>query len=183
MAEPWWIRVALPFPASLVLPALGLGAVWLTWPQAAGTGALVLAVLAGLAAWTLVEYLLHRFFMHGVEPFTAWHLQHHDKPLAPLRVPLVFSLGLVLALLGLPLLVLGPDSLAAPFSAGLLLGDIMQESVHQRLHGHELSGHWLPYLREHHAWHHFKDESLAFGTLTDFWDRCFGTCPPPKQDT
>ena len=55
MAEPWWIRVALPFPASLVLPVLGLGAVWLTWPQAAGTGALVLAVLAGLAAWTLVS--------------------------------------------------------------------------------------------------------------------------------
>jgi len=177
MAEPWWIRIALPYPASLALPALGLCAVWLMWPQAAGVGGVAIAALAGLAAWTLVEYVLHRFMMHGVEPFRAWHLAHHHKPLEPIRVPVAFSLALVLAMLGLPLLLLGPDGLAAPFSAGLLFGDVLQESVHQRLHGHELSGHWLPYLRDHHDWHHFRNESLAFGTLTDFWDRCFGTCP------
>ncbi|ENO89949.1 sterol desaturase family protein [Thauera linaloolentis] len=184
MPESWWIRAALPFPASLALPALGLCAVWLLWPQAAGVGGVAIAALAGLAAWTLLEYVLHRFMMHHVEPFRAWHLAHHRNPLAPIRVPVAFSLALVLVMLGLPLAVLGVlgmDGLAAPFSVGLLLGDVLQESVHQRLHAQEVSGHWLSHLREHHGGHHFRDESLAFGTLTDFWDRCFGTCPPSAE--
>jgi len=33
--------------------------------------------LLGLAAWTLVEYVLHRFVLHGIQPFKAWHAEHH----------------------------------------------------------------------------------------------------------
>src|SRR6185437_16127937 len=27
----------------------------------------------GLASWTLIEYGLHRFVLHGLKPFSGWH--------------------------------------------------------------------------------------------------------------
>src|SRR4051812_18813028 len=34
---------------------------------------LVGLVALGAAAWTLMEYALHRFVLHGLEPFLSWH--------------------------------------------------------------------------------------------------------------
>jgi len=172
-----WLRFALPYPASLIAPGLGLLLAGFVWPAGVGGWAVVGAVLAGLGAWTLLEYVLHRIVLHGVEPFCAWHLAHHRNPTQPIRVPLAFSVALVVALLGLPLAVLGTESLAAPVSVGLLLGDLLQETVHQGLHAQGVLGLSLVRLRTHHGHHHFVDERFAFGTLTTFWDRCFGTAP------
>ena len=43
--------------------------------------------LAGLTAWTAVEYALHRFVLHGVQPFQRWHAEHHDRPRALICAP------------------------------------------------------------------------------------------------
>lgn len=177
MAEPVQLRCALPYPASLAAPVLGVLAAGLSWPVGAGGGKVAAAVLAGLIAWTLLEYVLHRFVLHGVEPFRAWHLVHHRDPSQPIRVPLAFSAALVVTVLGLSTALLGTDSLAAPLSVGLLIGDMLQETVHQGLHAQGVFGLSLVRLSAHHGHHHHVDERAAFGTITTFWDRCFGTMP------
>ena len=37
-------------------------------------------VLAGVVLWTALEYALHRFVLHGLEPFARWHSEHHRRP-------------------------------------------------------------------------------------------------------
>ena len=72
----------------------------------------------------------------------------------------------------------GGSAFAAPLSAGLLLGNGLQESVHHRLHDTRPLGSWLEARRRLHGFHHFRDERRGYGTLTDFWDHVFGTLPP-----
>ena len=100
------IRVAWAYPASLVVPVAGLGVLMLAWPAGLGVGWAMLMGLAGLVGWTLIEYLLHRFVLHRVEPFRAWHVEHHRHATDPIRVPLSFSIALVLSMMVLPVLLL-----------------------------------------------------------------------------
>ena len=54
-----------------------------------------LAVLAGIAAWSLTEYIIHRWFMHaelGPAIAARGHLDHHRHPT---RRPLASPLSLV----------------------------------------------------------------------------------------
>jgi dihydroceramide fatty acyl 2-hydroxylase len=183
MAEPWTLRVALAYPASLAVPCAGLVVLAMSWParSAAGQGLVfVLVALAGVVLWTLTEYVLHRWMLHGVEPFRRWHLAHHRHAGVAIRVPVLFSVLLVLAVVGLPALLSGGSAFAAPLSAGMLLGNLLQESVHHRLHDTRPLGSWLEARRRRHGFHHFCDERRGYGTLTDFWDRVFGTLPPRR---
>ena len=182
MADPLLIRAALAYPASLVVPIAGLGVLVLTWPAGIGVGWAMLMGLAGLVGWTLIEYLLHRFMLHRVEPFRAWHFEHHRRAADPIRVPLSFSIALVLSMIGLPAVLSGFNGWAVPFSMGLLIGNVLQESVHERLHRREPGSRWLASLRALHGYHHFQDEQRAYGTLTGVWDRCFGTARPPAPE-
>ena len=43
---------------------------------------IVALVLLGLASWTAIEYALHRFVLHGMQPFSRWHAEHHERPQA-----------------------------------------------------------------------------------------------------
>lgn len=169
---------ALRFPLSIVLPGL----------VAAVSAALVLRatpgpwwqrlalIAAGVLLWTLVEYLLHRVLLHRVGPFERWHQDHHLRPEQPIRVPLLFSVPLLVMLAGLPLLLFGSAAAAAPLVLGLVGGHILQESVHDRLHrGPASPESWLERRRLAHRFHHLDDESVEFGTLTGFWDRAFGS--------
>lgn len=178
MAERGLLRFALAYPASLAPPLAGFVVLAASGPPALGVGAAAALVLAGLGAWTLAEYLLHRWMLHGVDPFRAWHVAHHADASAPIRVPVLFSAVLVLGLVGVPALLFGRSSIGAPLSAGMLLGYLLQEAVHQRLHATAPCGRWLAWRRRMHGHHHFRDQTLGYGTLTDFWDRCFGTLPP-----
>ena len=165
--------VALGFPRSLLIPSIAaLGMFWL-WMQSptvswlSGTGLLA----AGLCAWTLMEYLLHRIMLHRVEPFRGWHLQHHLHPDVPMRTPVMFSLMLILPVAGLPILLHNIMEPAAAFSLGLLVGHLLQEIVHHRLHvaTHPVNP-WLFARWREHDFHHHRDEHADYGTLTGFWD-------------
>lgn len=172
------IAAAHGFPQSLLMPYVAaLGMLWL-WMRASAVGWLggLILMAAGLCAWTLLEYVLHRLVLHRVEPFRGWHLQHHLHPDVPMRTPVIFSLMLILPVAGLPLLLhdyMGP---VAAFSFGLLLGHLLQEIVHHRLHkASRPVGTWLSARWHEHDFHHHRDEHLAYGTLTGFWDWVFKT--------
>ena len=63
--------------------------------------------LLGLASWSAIEYALHRFVLHGLQPFRRWHAEHHERPSAPIFAPTVFSAALIGTLVFLPALMFG----------------------------------------------------------------------------
>ena len=169
---------ALGFPTSLLMPsvaALGMLWLWMRAPAFRLLGGLIL-VVAGLCAWTLLEYLLHRLMLHRVEPFRGWHLQHHLHPDVPMRTPVIFSLMLVLPVAGLPIVLRTAMGPAAAFSFGLLVGHLLQEIVHHRLHMASCpASRWLSARWREHDFHHHRNEHVDFGTLSGFWDRVLQT--------
>jgi cyclopropane-fatty-acyl-phospholipid synthase len=60
----------------------------------------------GLVSWTLIEYALHRFVMHGLRPFSRWHAEHHQRPKALICTPTIMSMMLIAVLVFLSSLVL-----------------------------------------------------------------------------
>lgn len=131
--------------------------------------------LGGLALWTLLEYLLHRFLLHGVEPFRRWHLEHHRDPDQPMRTPLVFNMMLLAALVGAPMVLIGDRWLATGVTLGLIAGHMAQEVIHHTAHCPGVRGGWLGARVWQHDLHHHQCAERAYGTLTWIWDRVFGT--------
>ena len=103
-------------------------------------------------------------------------MQHHKHPDVPMRTPMVFSAMLILPVVTLPILLHTRMSPAAAFSLGLLGGHLLQEIVHHRLHmaTHPVNA-WLLERWRAHAFHHQRNEHVAYGTLTGFWDAVLGT--------
>ena len=161
--------------AVLVLVELGVLAV-AAW-RAPGALALGLVWLGGVAAWTLLEYLLHRFVFHipRTSPLSALgsrqHLDHHDAPSRlPITKPLYLTLPAIVIGVGV-VSTLGPLGLAV--AAGLVAGYLGYELAH--VAAHVLVGdHPLPNLQALHLQHHIEP-GRAFGITNGVWDRVFGT--------
>jgi len=173
MRNPPLNATTLGFPQSLLMPSVAALGMLGLWMRAPAVGWLVgpMLMATGLCAWTLLEYLLHRFMLHGVEPFRGWHLQHHLHPDVPMRTPVVSSLMLILPVAGLPILLHTDTGPAAALSFGLLVGHLLQEIVHHRLHmATRPVGAWLSARWREHDFHHHRNEHVAYGTLTGFWD-------------
>ena len=77
-------------PAVLALLILALRhapfLVWIEWS---------IACLAGVAAWTLVEYVIHRGVLHGIRFFAAMHDMHHEDPQGFVGTPTWLSLAAI----------------------------------------------------------------------------------------
>ncbi|ATE60488.1 sterol desaturase family protein [Thauera sinica] len=177
-------HVTTVFPHALPLPVSAGAVLFMLSAMRPHGGWLPLAVcvLAGLALWTLLEYLLHRFVLHGIEPFRRWHAQHHHRPDEPMRTPLLFSALLLIALVAIPMLTIGDRWLATGLALGLLAGHVAQEITHHALHARRHpAGHWLAACMRQHRLHHCRCPSCAYGTMTTFWDRAFGTAVPPDR--
>jgi sterol desaturase/sphingolipid hydroxylase (fatty acid hydroxylase superfamily) len=137
---------------------------------------ILLFALAGLATWTLVEYLLHRFVLHGLQPFRAWHAEHHRRPRALMGTPTILSAALIAALVFIPALVLSDLWRACALTFGLLAGYLVYAVVHHATH------HWrgdvagLRLVKRHHALHHSPTAAPArYGVTSAFWDVVFRT--------
>lgn len=90
-------------------------------PEAPGLELPALVAL-GWLAWSLAEYLLHRFVLHGLKPFSTLHGLHHQQPQALLATPTVVSAGLILVLVLLPLLALAEAWRAVAVTLGVAGG-------------------------------------------------------------
>lgn len=148
------------------------------WASAAGWFA------AGLVAWTLVEYGLHRL-MHVRTPWRRFrnfqefaHLRHHREPddLPRSLVTLRGSIPLSLLFFGLALLVFRSLVPAVLFHAGLTAGYVFYEFVHFATHARwRIPG--LDWLQRYHALHHARQWNRTFGVTCPVWDYVFGTAP------
>jgi sterol desaturase/sphingolipid hydroxylase (fatty acid hydroxylase superfamily) len=154
-----------------------------------GAGQTVLLFCAGVLAWTLTEYVLHRYVFHWTKD-TAFgrrfhflvHGVHHDYPNDKDRLvmPLGASLPLGVFIYALFFFTIGPV-LGDAMYAGMALGYMAYDGTHYAVH------HFRPrtglgrWLRKHHMLHHHADHSGGFGVSSPLWDLVFGTMPVPKR--
>ncbi|KAI9739164.1 MAG: fatty acid alpha-hydroxylase [Cirrosporium novae-zelandiae] len=141
----------------------------------------------GLFAWTLVEYLMHRFLFHmekylpdnrvGITLHFVLHGVHHYLPMDKYRLVMPPTLFLVLAT---------PWYRFAHFAfsynwyagtavfCGAVYGYIMYDLTHYFLH-HKALPPWYKELKKWHLEHHFADYNNGFGVTSKMWDIVFGT--------
>lgn len=135
---------------------------------------LVLAVLAGLAIWSVVEYAMHRFVFHGVEPFQRMHGEHHRRPHALIATPTALSLAMIAGLFWLPATLLTGRWFGSASTLGLTAGYLVYGIVHHALHHWQARGAWMRKCKRRHAIHH-RSPQVNFGVTMSWWDRVFKT--------
>ncbi|MEB0079765.1 sterol desaturase family protein [Pseudomonas sp. CCI3.2] len=125
--------------------------------------------LAGLLAWSLVEYSAHRFLFHSL--YRREHWTHHIDVLAYIGISgwKTNSVNAVLLLLA------WLTGLTSVF-AGLLIGYFCYISLHYVLHRPQ---HWayrfIPGLVANHNLHHRKGIEKNFGVTSPLWDHVMRT--------
>ncbi len=133
-----------------------------------------LYVVAGLVIWSLLEYAMHRFVLHHVDPFRTLHQAHHRQPQALLATPTLLSAALIIVFVFLPATLLGDLQIGCAITLGVTIGYFAFGIVHYAVHHSRLHGAWLVRRRRIHALHHrFPDRH--FGVTMSIWDRIFRT--------
>lgn len=132
-------------------------------------------IALGLVLWTLLEYALHRFVLHAIEPFKGWHDQHHAEPKANIGTPTALSLLLIVAGIFLPAIAVGGVSLGGGLALGVLIGYGLYTWMHHGEHHWRNDYRWFRRLKRSHAIHHHKCSHCNYGVTTSLWDRLFGT--------
>jgi sterol desaturase/sphingolipid hydroxylase (fatty acid hydroxylase superfamily) len=115
----------------------------------------------GVAAWTLAEYVTHRFVLHAIAP--VQHGIHHARPQDGID-KIFWQIWVAFALL---YLVAGSEVLA-----GVIVAYAWYLFVHYCAHHNPAI---VPaFLLKHHRDHH-RFANRNYGVTTKFWDRVFGT--------
>lgn len=168
---------------ALFLPVIG----WMLWHgvTALGLGLLLSGLLfaAGLVAWSLTEYWLHRVFFHWL-PDASWgermhflvHGVHHKWPRDKYRLvmPPAVSISLYFIFLGIFYALFGAHYVW-PFHAGFVFGYMTYDLTHYYIHHFSPKTAYGRRLKKHHMLHHFKTPEIRFGVSSVFWDIVFGT--------
>jgi|LNFM01.1.fsa_nt_gb sterol desaturase/sphingolipid hydroxylase (fatty acid hydroxylase superfamily) len=134
----------------------------------------------GAAAWTFIEYAIHKWVYHHTPYFSDLHGAHHDAPDAFVGAPPIVGIVLIFAIFYAPLVIMSPIA-AGGLTAGVLAGYVCYMAVHHAAH------YWKPSpasplyaLCRHHAMHHYRSDEGNFGITTSFWDHVFGTVIPAR---
>lgn len=149
----------------------------------ASSPSLLALVISGLVLWTALEYGLHRFVLHRINPFARWHREHHRRPTARVGTPTVLSASLLIGLGWLPAWWWLGSLPASALSLGLIAGYLGYAITHHALHhGSSRKGPDLRWVRRQglwHARHHHLAQPCCFGVTTRAWDHVFGTAGHP----
>jgi dihydroceramide fatty acyl 2-hydroxylase len=174
-------RVHWTVPLYVYAPVIAV-LVYLSFAKAS-VGAALGCMLFGYVAWTLTEYLGHRYLFHwqfpgelGKRIHFLIHGVHHDHPSDPLRLvmPVLLSGPILLAAFGVIAAVFG-FPLTWPVLAGFTAGYLAYDMVHYHVHHREPTTRFGRMLRRVHMLHHFRDHDRGFGVSAPWWDYVFGT--------
>ena len=147
---------------------------------------------AGVAAWTLMEYGVHRYILHGrfapgrgpikwfahkyLDPL---HWEHHKRPWDGNHINGTLVDTLALALIFAGAASFAPLPTAPMFVAGLMLAYISEEWVHHSVHFYHFRNRYFRYIRRHHLYHHSPIGSeVGYGLTSGFWDVVWKTRIP-----
>lgn len=161
--------VLYPFAIMAGLAVLLLYAPDVHWP-------LLLAGVAGFVVWSLAEYILHRFVLHGVQPFKRWHEEHHKRPFALIGTSTFASLVLFVVLVYMPVAFVFGRWPALAVTLGVISGYLFYVTVHHASHHWKARpGSWLQARKLAHARHHMSGTHGWYGVTSSFWDHVFFT--------
>jgi sterol desaturase/sphingolipid hydroxylase (fatty acid hydroxylase superfamily) len=174
-----WVPVVLWFLVRAIrTPGVGL----------AGAAGLF---LAGVLAWTLLEYVLHRWVFHfAPDPRSEFqrdlsfliHGVHHHWPYDPDRLVMPPVVAVLLAfVIGLPLWAITGPTLFPGIFAGLVAGYLWYDLTHYAVHHMKQHTAFGKLQRRNHLVHHFAQPEARYGVTTPLWDICFGTYPASMQ--
>ena len=132
-------------------------------------------VLAGVAAWTLLEYLVHRIVFHRYPVGRRLHQLHHDHPNDPDAERSSISTPLIAFPVGFLLIGAAGVEEGSAIFAGLLLGYLDFIVVHYAVHCWPIEPtSWFYSAKMRHLTHH-RFENCNYGVTTRFWDIVFRT--------
>ncbi len=134
--------------------------------------AIALLAVGGVIVWSFLEYVLHRFVLHGIEPFRSMHAEHHDRPRALIGTPTLFSAGLFAALVFAPAIGILELWEGTGLALGVVAGYVAYGWTHHAVHHWRPSTQWLKRRKRLHAMHH-RDRNRHYGVTTSFWDWVF----------
>jgi dihydroceramide fatty acyl 2-hydroxylase len=137
-----------------------------------------LIFIAGLFAWTIVEYVIHGVLAHSHRTFvTPLHNGHHLDPRAVFAMRAYIPTAVVLIVLSI-IFGTAPGMILL---FGIVAGFVVYEFVHYRIHFATPSCAVEERLRARHLAHHVKEPDAIFGVTTRIWDVVFGTEPEPER--
>lgn len=144
---------------------------------------LIILYLAGIIAWTLKEYLLHRFIFHytpksdlGKRIVYIFHGIHHAYPMDSLRLVMPPSVSIPLAVLFYfsYKFILG-GIYVNPFFAGVVTGYLIYDMTHYSIHHFAIKNKIFLKIKAHHMKHHYTNHNMGFGVSQPIWDFVFKT--------
>jgi 4-hydroxysphinganine ceramide fatty acyl 2-hydroxylase len=174
-------------PLILYLPVVG-GMLYLSFArQNFSLLAVIGLFFAGVFIWTLLEYVIHRYFFH-YQPKSRWgqrlhfmmHGVHHDYPQDATRLVMPPSLSIPLALLFYGAFVLVFGRFTPTLFAGFLFGYVCYDAIHYATHHFALKRGIGLWLKQYHLRHHYKDDHAGFGVSNPLWDYVFRTTRKEK---
>lgn len=143
----------------------------------------------GLFAWTLAEYLMHRFLYHKIGDSSydsgiqyLFHGIHHEYPNDKTRLVLPVIPSLIIASLFFGFFYLLMHEHAFVFAPGFVIGYVTYMSIHYTIHvvkPPKKFDFWWTF----HNIHHFQQHDRAFGVSSPLWDIIFGTMPKEGRKT
>ncbi len=145
---------------------------------------IVALFVAGLFAFTLVEYLIHRFVFHfnastpGQELLKyKIHGVHHHFPKDKDRLAMPPFMSLTLAVLFFLLYKWLFGNYGIALFSGFVSGYSVYLIIHYAVHRYRQPRNFLSILWKHHSLHHYRSDNSAFSVSNPMWDYIFGTMP------
>lgn len=146
----------------------------------------VLGTLAQLAlgalAWTLAEYVLHRFDMHGRSTRGATAREHRTHHATLDVQALTAGTWVGAGLVALALAIGGRPAVGV----GWIAAYVGYELVHRRIHtppapgGEVEPSRYRRWVTAHHMHHHLAHAGANFGVTSPLWDVVFRTFRRPR---
>ena len=143
----------------------------------------------GMVAFSLVEYLIHRFLFHfnattenQLQLQYSMHGVHHEFPRDKDRLvmPPVISILLSVLFFFLYRFLMGDYGLL--FFAGFVSGYSTYLIIHYAVHALKPPKNVLKYLWRHHSHHHYASVHSAYSVSFPLWDILFHTMPIAKGE-
>ena len=150
--------------------------------------------LAGIAVWTLVEYLFHRYVLHGRFPpgkglirrflherLDPLHLEHHERPFDGWHISGELKDILPLFFVAAPFSFLFPVYTLPALLAGVLQSYVGEEWTHYFLHFGKFRNRFFRHLKRYHLYHHSpRGMEKGYGITSGVLDLVFHTQYPKR---
>lgn len=149
--------------------------------------------IAGIPMWTIVEYLFHRYVLHGRfkkskkfykkfytglanKYLDPTHWEHHARPTDGEHISGELKDLLPLFAVAVPLSFIFPLYTTPMLLAGTIQCYVAEEWVHHCIHFYNFRNRYFRHIKGYHLYHHSSHGiQMGYGITSGFWDIIFRT--------